>query len=171
MCWNTGSLYIFRNIYHDLGLDATHLQKTHRSERILRCASSIANQHLYCKFVSQPDQGHKNISRELNPFFICKQTSNSLDSIFVGAFLRHGFCRYFSGTPQGWSMLPFTQIVNDKVIHTGSDLNRHRFKTCQQQFNTLRGMRKVIDYDNESWSRRVPCKPDDTSNFVHILLP
>ena len=89
---------------------------------------------------------------------------------FCGAFLRHGFCRYFSGTPQGWSMLPSTQIVNGKIIHTGSGLHRHRFKTCQQQFKTLRGIRKVIDYDNKSWSRRVPFKPDDAGNFVHNLL-
>ena len=51
---------------------------------------------------------------------------------FCGAFLRHGFCRYFSGTPQGWSMLPSTQIVNHKIIHTGSGLHRHRFQHCQQ---------------------------------------
>ena len=89
---------------------------------------------------------------------------------FCGAFLRHGFCRYFSGTPQGWPMLPSTQTVNDKIIHTGSGLHRHRFKTCQQQFNTLRGIRKVIDYDNKRWSRRVPFKPDKTSNSVHNLL-
>ena len=170
MCWNTGSLYIFRNIYHHLGLAATHLQKAHRSERILRCASSIAKQHLYCKFVSQLDPDRKNISRELNPFLMYVNRAPTLWIWFCGAFLRHGFCRYFSGTPQGWPMLPSTQIVNDKIIHTGSGLHRHRFKTCQQQFKTLRGIRKVIDYDNERWSRRVPFKPDDTINSVHNLL-
>ena len=156
-------------MFHHLRLVATHLQKTHRSERILRCASSIATQKCIASLFPNPTKAARTYLENWIRFLYVNRAP-TLWIWFCGAFPRHGFCRYFSGTPQGWPMLPSTQIVNDKIIHTGSDLHRHRFKTCQQQFNSLRGIRKVIDYDNKSWSRRVPFKPDDTGNFVHNLL-
>ena len=170
MCWNTGSLYIFRNIYHDLGLDATRLQKTHRSERILRCASSIAKQNMYCKFVSQPDQGHKNISRELNPLFICEQSSNSLDLILWWVFYDTVSVDISLEPHKAGPYSHQHKLSMTKSYIRGQDYIDITLKRANNNSTLLRGIRKVIDYDNKSWSRRVPFKPDDTGNFVHNLL-